>query len=248
MKISGIGFVYMITSPTGRIYVGSSEDVDIRWSSYFRCECKTQSKLYNSLKKYGSANHIFEIVWAGDINDMYKYETLIGWGFDVLEPENLNCKLPKLGEIWKVTSQETREKMKNSILGKKATEKTKLKLKEARKKFYDNGGVSALKGREVSEETREKIRQANKGRKRSPEELLNVQKAAKNRVYTKESKEKLSATFRKIVYQYSKDNIFIKEWISVVEASKCLNIAKSDIAACARDIYSKKYKTAGKFK
>ncbi|MEK6879986.1 MAG: NUMOD3 domain-containing DNA-binding protein, partial [Nanoarchaeota archaeon] len=94
---------------------------------------KHQIKLYNSLFKYGWENHIFEIVWAGDVNDMYKYETLIGWGFNVLEPENLNCKLPKLGDIWKVVSSETRKKMSNWQIGRKMSDEAKQKMSMAKR-------------------------------------------------------------------------------------------------------------------
>jgi group I intron endonuclease len=142
MKISGIGFIYMITSPTGRIYVGSTIDVEKRHQDYKYLDCKTQSKLYNSLKKYGYENHIIEIIWAGSIEDMFKYETLIGFGFDVLNSKNLNCKLPKLGDKYKVVSNETLEKMRVS-----------------RKLFYDNlteerrlSWCNHLKGRKLSEE------------------------------------------------------------------------------------------------
>ena len=60
MKISEIGFIYMITSPTGRIYVGSTIDIDYRFSQYKRLQCKNQIKLYNSLIKHGFEKHNFE--------------------------------------------------------------------------------------------------------------------------------------------------------------------------------------------
>lgn len=117
MKISGIGYVYMITSPNGRIYVGSTVDFDVRWYDYRRLNCKDQCKLYNSLIKYGYENHSFEVVWAGDVNEMLKYETLIGWGFNVLDKDlGLNLQLPKLDDVWSSTSEETRKKL--SILNK----------------------------------------------------------------------------------------------------------------------------------
>ena len=58
-KIIGI---YKITSPTNRIYIGSSNDIYNRWCSYKNLKCKSQTKLYNSLLKYGAENHIFEII------------------------------------------------------------------------------------------------------------------------------------------------------------------------------------------
>ena len=59
MKICGI---YKITSPSGRIYIGQSIDIQKRWNQYKYNSCKSQTKLYNSLKKYGWENHKFEII------------------------------------------------------------------------------------------------------------------------------------------------------------------------------------------
>ena len=132
MKISEIGFVYMITSPTNKIYVGSTIDLDKRIYDYKRLSCKRQPKLYNSLKKYGFNNHKFEVLWAGLLIDMYKYETMIGWGFNSLEPYNLNCKLPKLGNVYSVTSNESRQKMSISTKGMFHSIETKRKISNSK--------------------------------------------------------------------------------------------------------------------
>ena len=57
-----IGYVYMITSPTGRIYVGSTIDIEQRWKTYKKLDCKKQIKVYNSFKKHGVKNHIFNMI------------------------------------------------------------------------------------------------------------------------------------------------------------------------------------------
>jgi len=123
-----LGHVYMITSPTGRIYVGSTININRRLTLYRNLHTKNQSKLHNSLLKYGWNNHIFEILWTGDIEEMYKYETMIGFGFNTLESENLNCKLPKLGDTYNVTSNETRLKMSSWQIGRKMSNEAKLKM------------------------------------------------------------------------------------------------------------------------
>lgn len=58
-KIIGI---YKITSPTNKIYIGQSINIKGRWGSYRNLDCKSQDKLYKSLKKHGPENHKFEIV------------------------------------------------------------------------------------------------------------------------------------------------------------------------------------------
>jgi group I intron endonuclease len=135
MKILGCGFVYMITcNITGKNYVGSTKNPNRRWRDYRSLRCKTQVKLYNSFKKYGIENHTFEIVWSGELNEMLKYETLIGWGFDVLEETGLNIMLPKYGDIYSPMNEERIEACRlrmvgNTIcLGNKHSEETKHKI------------------------------------------------------------------------------------------------------------------------
>lgn len=54
--------IYKITSPTGRIYIGQTTDYRKRLNQYRCLRCRTQTRLYNSLKKYGFTNHSFEVV------------------------------------------------------------------------------------------------------------------------------------------------------------------------------------------
>lgn len=54
--------IYKITSPSGRVYVGQSWNIQSRWNSYRRYLCRSQPRLYRSLRKYGADNHRFEIV------------------------------------------------------------------------------------------------------------------------------------------------------------------------------------------
>ncbi|HEC36627.1 hypothetical protein LCGC14_1312370 [marine sediment metagenome] len=49
-KICGI---YKITSPTKKIYIGQSIDINRRKIIYKNILCKLQRKIYNSLKKHG---------------------------------------------------------------------------------------------------------------------------------------------------------------------------------------------------
>ena len=54
--------VYKITSPTNKIYIGQSTNIEKRKKSYSKLKCKDQTKLYSSLIKYGWENHTFEII------------------------------------------------------------------------------------------------------------------------------------------------------------------------------------------
>jgi len=72
-KICGI---YKITSPSGGIYIGQSIDVIDRKRKYTSMRCCDQSRLYNSLKKYGWNNHAFDIICEcpeSELDELEKY-------------------------------------------------------------------------------------------------------------------------------------------------------------------------------
>jgi len=54
--------IYKITSPSGKIYIGSSINIDKRIKYYSSGNCKGQIRLFNSIVKYGWNNHILEIL------------------------------------------------------------------------------------------------------------------------------------------------------------------------------------------
>jgi hypothetical protein len=182
---------------------------------------------------------------------MLKYETLIGWGFNVLEPENLNCQLPKLGNVWISVSKETREKISLFHKGRTTTEETKLKMSEAAKK------------RGFTKEHREKLNKAKVGKKHTEEHKLKISMANKGRVFSQEVLEKYKrvSKLRKVsdktreasfkarsiaIIQMDLDGNFIKEWFNISIASRELKISRTTInGCCCNNIVNK---TAGGFK
>ena len=55
--------IYKITSPTNKIYIGKSFNVENRINEYkYVGRRKSQHKLNNSINKHGLENHIFEII------------------------------------------------------------------------------------------------------------------------------------------------------------------------------------------
>lgn len=54
--------VYELTSPSGKVYVGQSWDIQRRFNRYKNLNCKKQRKLFNSLNKYGLCNHRIKIL------------------------------------------------------------------------------------------------------------------------------------------------------------------------------------------
>ena len=43
--------IYKITSPSNKIYIGKSNNINRRFKEYIKLRCKQQPKLYNSFKK-----------------------------------------------------------------------------------------------------------------------------------------------------------------------------------------------------
>ena len=155
MENYNIGFVYKITSPKGRIYIGSTDNIKRRKYQYEKNYFKAQRKVYRSINKYGWELHKFEVIWEGDIQYMLKKEAELGQLFSVLHKDNLNLMLPKLNDIYSSISEETRLKMSNSAKGKIISESHK----EIIRKTHT--------GKIVSEETRKNMSTWQIGRKMS---------------------------------------------------------------------------------
>lgn len=162
-----IGTVYLITSPSGKFYVGStSQRVNDRWRIYKKLKCKTQNKLYASLNKYGPENHIFEVIWQGSIEDRLKFERILGEKFNVLDKhKGLNLILPGYDEIPYKYSEESLEKMRLKATGRKIGP--------------------------MSQEHKDKISLANKGKPKSPEAIIKSALVRKGRVCSNDLKERL---------------------------------------------------------
>lgn len=108
-----MAIVYKITSPRNRVYIGSSKNKSSRrWNSYMNLNCKSQPRLYRSLKKHSPQKHLFEVIWEGNNEERFKYETYYGKLFECLDKQKgLNCFLPKEFEEDNCISESVRNKM-----------------------------------------------------------------------------------------------------------------------------------------
>ena len=257
------GYVYMITSPTGRIYVGSTTNIEKRWNSYKKYKCKSQPKIYNSLIKHRAENHAFEIVWKGDISEMLKYETLTGWGFNVLELYNLNLTLPKLGDVYSCVSEETKTKIGKAHKGKILSKETRNKIKKSKENVSNETRLKMSKsarGKIVTDETKENMKAGQIGKKHSLETKTKMSLWQIGKIHSEITKKKISEKHKgkkfsqerickaakghmKPIFQYTIENIFIKEWESAKTAEEKLNIDSSSILKCCKQ----QLKTSGKF-
>lgn len=104
--------IYKITSPSGKIYIGQSNNLKQRKKDYIKTtHCKGQVRLYNSLKKYGFQNHLFEIIENCSIKQLNNRERYWQDHYNVIGKNGLNCKLQSTKTKKLVLSKEARNKI-----------------------------------------------------------------------------------------------------------------------------------------
>lgn len=245
--------IYKITNPKGKIYIGQSKDISLRFKDYFKLNhCKSQPKLYYSLKKYGPENHIFEIIEECSIEQLdereiywIKYYKSFKDGLNLTEggegckgfkrSKEMNVK-HSLKMIGKTKTSLQKEKISLSLTGKIRSKdfgkKISLKMKKnipKKDKIYKNP-EHYLAGKERPEWVKEKIKEG-MARNKKPK--------------SKETIEKMKNSRKTIpILQYDLNDNFIKEWKSQTEAAKFYELNSTGIMCCCKG----KQKTAGGFK
>ena len=67
--------IYKIPSPSNRVYIGQSINLERRFKHYKNLkEIKGQKKVYHSIKKYGYINHTFEVLEECSENELNERE------------------------------------------------------------------------------------------------------------------------------------------------------------------------------
>jgi group I intron endonuclease len=151
--------IYKITSPSKKVYVGSTTNIKARFSCYKALKCKTQTRLYNSFLKYGVLSHKFEIITECENDKMYELECYFGNLYNTLSKNGLNCVLPNKDDKFVCRSFETRQKLSKSNTGKKISDETKEKLR-----LINLGKESKNKGRKHTKEAISKMKKSHTGK------------------------------------------------------------------------------------
>ena len=147
--------IYKITSPTNKIYIGQSVDIDDRFRKYKNLNCNRQTIIYNSLKKYGWEQHIFEIIEECPADKLLERETYWKEYYKVLEIPSLCCRIDGKGGYM---NEETKAKIGLKHKGKIMSDEAKTKISEAlkgRKVTWDCKGPKDYK---YTEEQKQKMR------------------------------------------------------------------------------------------
>ena len=194
--------IYKITSPSGKVYIGQSVDIEKRFSRYINMYSGiiNQTRLYNSLKKYGPKNHKFEIIEECNENLLNEREIFwINFHNSTLLGLNIRCG----GEGGGKLSNDTKIKISRIHKGLKKPKNQKFREQISQK----------LRGRKIywidkiiTKERNEKIKESNKHHYK------------KGSIRNKKISNKLDKYKKKII-QYNLENQIIKEHQSINSAS-----------------------------
>lgn len=226
--------IYKITNSEDKIYIGLSNNIKLRWSSYKNMSSiNGNSLLKESLRKLSYNNHVFEIV------ELIEYNPLL--------TEKENGKILRERERYWIkfykSDIEGLNRNKGGCGPGKHTPESKSKISQA-----NTGKTRSLDFGEkrsklfYTEEWKKKISESNKGRI-SP----NKGKIGYNRgkVMDEEQKHKISQSLKgrpkplnfkdnvaKPVLQYDLDGNFIKEWSSITTASTQTKTPYAGVSLC----------------
>jgi group I intron endonuclease len=183
-------YIYKITSPIGKVYIGQTTNLKNRIKNYKSLHCKSQPKIYNSLSKYGWDMHQFEIIeeiiYEGDDLSLLN-EREIFWIAEYDSHKNgMNCSD---GGSNRKLSEETKAKLSKAKLGKKLSKEVCLIFSKAQT------------GRKHPEEVKKKMSESQMGEKNhrygkthkhSEETKKKIGAGRKGKIHTEESKRKMS--------------------------------------------------------
>lgn len=143
--------IYKIESPTGRMYIGKTTNLERRITLYKGAFCKDQRFLYNSIVKHGWENHTLTIIaeFPEDISEAYLFSQEEIYIYKYKSncnkfPDQRGLNLTDGGEGSKgfKWTPESRERLssamkgkmvgeKNSMFGKKMSDEVRLKISNA---------------------------------------------------------------------------------------------------------------------
>ena len=213
--------IYKITSPTSRIYIGQSVDLDRRRGDYEGLKnIAKQSRLYRSLVKYGFTNHIMETIEECSLEDLNLRERHWQDYYNVLGLMGLNCRLQKAGDKSGKDSEET--------IKRRVDKNIKAILQ------YDLEGNFIREWSSIVEVIRtlniSNITTCLKGKQNQAGGFVWRYKTSIEIPLKIEVN--LKSKLERIIIQYTKDKKFIKEWDSIKQASDELGIG--DLNSCLR--------------
>jgi group I intron endonuclease len=228
--------VYKITNNVnGKVYIGQSINIKNRWKDHIYAlnrkdsSCVLLQRAWNKYKQESFSFEILELCTEDELDDVeVKY-------IDIYDAINNGYNIESGGNKNKHLSEETKQKLRESHLGKVASNETRKKMSESR-----TGEKNPMYGQTHSEEARRKISEAKKGKPGYPRtdyqkecaRLANLGKEV-----SEETRKKISeANKGNIPHNKNLKQVYCIELNKVFEnassAGKELNIRSGNIIAC----------------
>jgi group I intron endonuclease len=237
--------IYKIESPSGKVYIGKSINIENRHSHYKRGHSKEQPFLHHSLQKYGWDNHKISILEECEIEVLDEREKYYIKLYNSVE-NGLNLTY---GGDGGVKSNTTKNKMSTSHTGMKKPWAGLKKLSKTHRESLTQGRINTLSPVYQYDLEGNYIQEFKNPKQTSQQLKLNngylftilddFRKTLGGFRFTRTKYDNLPPILkhtgnRKQVLQYDKQNNFIKEWDTCKQASKSLGIPVQNISSCCR--------------
>ncbi len=246
-----IGYIYKITSPNGKIYIGQTINKKQRKYHYNKGIYKGQTKLWNNVQKYNwNPVETFEIIEESICgnNKIFLNEREKYWikYYDSFK-NGLNCNEGGYGNTGYIISHETKIKMSESAKNKSPmSDETKEKLRQ-----INLGSQNPMYNKNHTQKSIKKIRTNKLGKKHKMETKIKMSESAKNKPpMSDETKEKLrqinlGKTYEtKPINQIDENGFIIKTWEGITKCALELNLNISGISK----VLTGKSKTTKKYR
>lgn len=220
------GYIYKITSPSGKIYIGKTCRLNDRITNYRNCSgIKRQHLIYNSINKYGWDNHIFEIIDQAPIEllcELEKQHIKNLNSFHKDNPNGMNLTGGGDGVFGRKDTPQTIKKRVDKIRGSKRSQKTKDLMSSIKK------GITTKRiGTKHTKESIEKMSKIKRGKSQTD---ITIEKRVESMRQTLIKK-------HGAILQIDKNTKeIVKEWVeSIKNISRQTGFDDSSISKCLKN-------------
>lgn len=230
--------VYKITNNINlKVYIGQSINIINRWKDHVHALNRGDSRctlLQRAWNKYKEENFSFEILELCTEDKLDEVEIKYIEMYDALNPEK-GYNIEPGGNKNKHLSEETKQKLRESHLGKTMSEESRRKMSKAQ-----SGKGNGMYGRHHTEEAKKKMSEAKKGKPGHPCSDYAKERARQanlGKIVSEETRKKLSESHKgQPAYNKNLRPVYCVELKKVFlcpsDAAKELNISSGNIIAC----------------
>ena len=232
-----MGWIYKITSPSGKSYIGQTIQDDIR-QRWWREKADPHGLLRHVFRKYGHKNCTFEKLFEVSYSTHgHRWEEFLDFWekFEITEPHTLrphgynstsggkNCKYHAA----------VRKRMSDMKIGKKATQETKDKMSIAH-----SGENNAFFGKNHSKQSLKKMSSAKKGipsgRIVSDELKLKIKNTREKNIGNHNYASGARHPHSVAVDKFTMDGEFVESFESILKASQSIGVGDVGIRNCLK--------------